>query len=149
MENKHGKFLFVLIVVNTVLFLSCSTMRNSGKLTNDFEIFFGSGFENDTTSLYIDSIMVFDNEVLNTEFSTGLTELQVLCKNGVLSTNKREGQSVVYSNHTRTLSYTININQMTVESEIDLKKGWFILFEKNKGSYDIVFRQFKQRPIFE
>ena len=117
-------------------------------MKNDFEIFFSSGYSNDTVSLMLNGVIVFENEILTTGFSTGLTEMQVICIENSLMIN-RNTQTKLFSKTGNILNCMISINHKDIENMINLKNGKFILFEKNKKTNYISYRQFKKRPIFE
>lgn len=147
MENRIGNF--IIIVTYVIFITSCSILKNGSTMNNNFEIFFGSGFDNDTVSFSIDNTIVFKNEILDTDFSTGITELQVIYNDGTLKTNKGGRIKSLSNFNSRTLNCNIIVSRHTFTYEINLKKGRYILFEKIIAGNDVQYRQFKHRPIFE
>lgn len=114
-----------------VFFLMVYTAQGQENMNSFLEIDFQDNFKNDTISLEIGCQSVFSNLVVNSEFSTGLTQLSIKFF------FVEEGVKVVYGaesgfiNKFRSpVELILYLNGNRIEYSIDLDKGKYIGFSK-------------------
>lgn len=113
-----------------------------------YSIVLGDCFHNDTVSLSINKILAFDNVILNSNFSTGLTQTWVSYKLGsnglVIKTNDIETKKVF--EFSKSLKLLVIKNGKLYPFELNLSNGKNILIEGCESK--IKANQFKKPMVF-
>jgi len=128
------KYIFIV----AFMLFSCSV--NSQKMVyRCFEIDFQDFFKNDTVSLSINQHQVFKNEILNSDFSTGMTNVSVrVCFHKKRGFVEYKSKSFEIDNLSQPVILKVHINGILNEYIINLKQGEYIgLSMKRNGGLNI------------
>jgi hypothetical protein len=104
---------------------------SQGKLKKyDFSLTIGSCFESDTLDVRINGLEVVSNAIVQSDFSSGITQLSIYQDDkGLWILHKNEETKLDKIAPIRTLSLDIKINGMLTSKSIDLSKGWNLKLE--------------------
>lgn len=116
------------------IIMSC-TLKSQKSMDSYLEIDFQDFFENDTVSLTINQYLVFENKTLNSDFSTGITDVRVKIfryKNeGFIKLGK---DSITIGNLIDPITIYAIINGNKNEYKIDIEKGKYLGLCNKGGS---------------
>lgn len=138
------KYLFFIVCI----IMSC-TVKSQKNMESYLEIDFQDYFQNDTVSLSIDKYLVFANMPLNSDFSTGITDIQVKIykqrKGGFVKYGKSR---IKIGNLTGLLNISVSLNGNKNEFKVDIAKGKYIGLSK-KGDNNLRLYQSKEPFEYE
>ncbi|SKB90504.1 hypothetical protein [Macellibacteroides fermentans] len=121
-----------------LMVFSCSA-NSQNMVYRCFEIDFQDFFKNDTVSLSVNHHQVFKNEILNSDFSTGITNVRVrVCFHKKRGLIVYESKSFEIDNLSQPIVLKVHINGVLNEYKINLKQGEYIgLSMKRSGGLNI------------
>ncbi len=143
-----------------LILISAFNFQTYGQDSNqkfDFSIRFASCFDQDTVNVKINKIELIDNYVLESDFSTGITDLAIYQdKDGVwvLEGNNmaRKGKINVF----KELKIEIELNGNKVDEWIKLRKGKIIFIDNchveqqhGDSKQQLAFKQYKKTVTIE
>lgn len=136
------KYLFFIVCI----LMSCA-VKSQKNMDSYLEIDFQDFFKNDTVSLTINQYLVFANKTLNSDFSTGITDIRVK-----IYRNKNEGfvklgkDSIMIGSLTDPIIINATLNGNNNEYKVDIEKGKYIGLS-NKGGNN--FKLYQSKEPFE
>lgn len=118
-----------------MLFLTACSAKSQKNMDTTLEIDFQDFFKNDTVSLEIGHQTVLKNIIVNSDFSTGLTEL---CLNVFLNEDESFVQfgtkTIKLNKVVRPIMINVYLNGNKNEYTIDLKQGKYIGLSKKSNA---------------
>ena len=137
-----------------LLLLTCSCSSQNKIVPKDnlsYNIIFGDFFSEDKVTLLIDGKTVFQNAVLNSYGSMGITKVwvKITTENGENFVSSSEGKekSKIEINP-KSIILTVILNDKSQRITIKKSKGKFILFHKAKNG-EVAYDQTIKEPIFD
>ncbi|WP_026461492.1 hypothetical protein [Adhaeribacter aquaticus] len=121
------KYLHILICIQ-LLAVACISQKKLKK--NDFSLTIGSCFESDTVDVGINGQEVVSNAIVQSDFSTGITQFTIYQDDKglwILYKNKKTKLNKITP--IRIVDLDIRINGMLTSKKIDLRKGWNLMLE--------------------
>jgi hypothetical protein len=118
----------ILFVFATLIATTADSQERKPKIV--FTIRFASCFKNDTVTLAINNISVFDKETTSSDFSTGITDMFVF-QDEIGLHIQANNRSIVRNpiDIANALNARIEINGTTKTEMVDLKKGRIIFID--------------------
>lgn len=124
------------------LISSCAVVSQKNK-DSYLEIDFQDFFKNDTISLKVNEYLICKDKILNSDFSTGITDVRIrifTCKNKGLV--KFGNDSIIIGNLTEPITIIATLNGNLNECEVNLENGKYVGLS-NKGENILKFYQSK------
>lgn len=136
------KYLFFIVWIT----ISCAV--NSQKNMNSYlEIDFQDFFKSDTVSLSINQYLIFSNKALNSDFSTGITDVKVkIYKYKNKGFVKLDNDSIVIGKLTEPIIINAILNGKKNEYKVDVEGGKYIGLTNNGGNN---FKLYQSKEPFE
>ncbi|WP_313377182.1 hypothetical protein [Chishuiella sp.] len=136
-----------LIIIIALLILSSCTVNNN--MDNKFMIRFGSCYNSDKVSLYINEKKIFKDLIIKTDDELDLTPIRVTCSfdNIIKVYNKKE---VIFSNKIildKTISLYIQKNNKIQKKIISLSKGKSFVIDGCNNYIQI--NQFSNKIVYD
>lgn len=130
-----------------MLLLTACSVKSQKDMNSFFEIDFQDFFKNDTISFEIGHQPIFKNVIVNSDFSTGLTELTIkVVFNGDGGVVKFGTKSIEIKKIDNPIEINVYLNGHQSKYTIDLKQGRYIgLSKKSKTSFDF----YQEKEPFE
>ncbi|OKL39407.1 hypothetical protein [Pontibacter flavimaris] len=121
------KGLLAILLVSMIVGTSYS---QSKRKKNQFSLIIGSCFKSDTVDISINGRGLVRNEVVESNFSTGITQLSIYQDdNGLWVLNKNERTNYGILDVNKTLTVDIRINGVNTSKSVNLRKGWVLILD--------------------
>jgi len=122
---KKG-LLAILLIIMTI----GTSFSQSKRKKNHFSLIIGSCFKSDTVDVSINGQKLVRNVVVESNFSTGITQLAIYQDdNGLWVLNENERTNLGRMDVNKTLAVDIKINGVTTSKSVDLRKGWILMLD--------------------
>lgn len=121
------KGLLAILLLSMIVGTSYS---QSKRKKNHFSLIVGSCFKSDTVDISINGQGLIRNEVVESNFSTGITQLSIYQDdNGLWVLNKNERTNLGRMDVNNTLSVDIRINGVKTSKSVNLRQGWILILD--------------------
>ncbi|QNF33335.1 hypothetical protein HUW51_11585 [Adhaeribacter swui] len=148
------KCLLTLLYIQ-LLAVACISQKKIKKY--DFSLTIGSCFESDTVDVRINGQEVVSNAIVQSDFSTGITQLTIYQDDKglwILYKNKRTNLNKIAP--IQIVDLDIRINGMLTSKKIDLRKGWNLMLENcyvtsktGQPARTVTVNQYKKTLVLE
>ena len=144
------------MILLIIMIVGTSFSQSKGK-KNHFSLIVGSCFKSDTVDVSINGQKLVRNEVVESNFSTGITQLAVYQDdNGLWVLIKNERTNLGRLDVNKTFAIDIKINGMTTSKSVDLRKGRILILDNcyaeskaGKPERTVTVQQHKRRVVLE
>lgn len=146
----------ILTILLISLIAGASVSQTKSK-KNHFSLIIGSCFKSDTVDVNINGQELVSNEIVESNFSTGITQLAIYQDDTglwVLNENKKTNLGRMAVN--KAFSIDIKINGVTMSKSVDLRKGWILILDNcytesksGKPERTVTVQQHKKLVVFE
>lgn len=124
--------LFTIMIIN-----SCASEKDSNNSEMIFTIDFQDFFERDTVTLQVNNCVVFEDLILTSDKSTGITSIQVVYNHkGYLKLLSSGKEKEINCQLKENSEYVIKVlvNGESNSFRVDLDKGGYLGFDKKTGN---------------
>lgn len=146
-----------LLAIFLVSMIVGTSYSQSKRKKNLFSLIVGSCFESDTVDISINGQGLVRNEVVESNYSTGITQLAIYQDdNGLWVLNKNERTNLGRIDVNKTLTVDIRINGVKTSKSVDLRKGWILILDncyteskEGKPERTVTVQQHKKTVVLE
>ncbi|QCR21121.1 hypothetical protein C1N53_01250 [Pontibacter sp. SGAir0037] len=129
----------------------------SKRKKSQFSLIIGSCFKSDTVDISINGQGLVRNEVVESHFSTGITQLAIYQDdNGLWVLNKNVRTKLGRLDVNKILALNIKINGVATSKSVDLRKGWILMLDNcyteskaGKAERAVTIQQHKKTVVLE
>lgn len=107
-----------------------TSFSQSKRKKSHFSLIIGSCFKSDTVDISINGQELVRDVVVESNFSTGITQLAIYQDDdGLWVLNENEKINIGKLDVSKTLALNIKINGVATSKSVDLRKGWILMLD--------------------
>ncbi|NEM98511.1 hypothetical protein [Pontibacter burrus] len=134
-----------------------ASYSQSKRNKSHFSLIIGSCFKSDTVDININGHELVRDVVIDSNFSTGVTQLAIYQdEDGLWVLNENEKINLGSLDVNKTLALNIKINGVATSKSIDLRKGWILMLDNcytesksGKPERSVTIQQHKKTVVLE